>query len=111
MLNECCLLTGTQNFPSAGSWEVEQLPHCHQKIREHDRALPLRFELGFLKLLFRFTYFYVYGSLTCMHVCACAYRGQKRDPLELQLQVVVSCYVGSGAEPGFFERVVSTLNC
>lgn len=46
-----------------------------------------------------------------MHVRACAYRGQKRDPLELQLQVVVSCYVGSGAEPGFFERVVSTLNC
>lgn len=31
-----------------------------------------------------------------MHVCACAYRGQKRDPLELQLQVVVSPRVVAG---------------
>jgi hypothetical protein len=52
---------------------------------------------GFLK----FTYFYFMCMNVCQHVCVCitwmanAYGGQKRalDPLELELETVVSCHV------------------
>lgn len=42
-------------------------------------------------------------------MCACTYTGQKRilDPLELELQVIVSCH--TCAEPGSSGRVDSVL--
>lgn len=51
------------------------------------------------------TYFYFMGVSACLHVCMCitcmagVHGGQKRDPgpLELDLEVVMSCHVGFGS--------------
>lgn len=52
-----------------------------------------------------------------MHVCLCtlcvpsALRGQEvSDPLELELEVVVSCQLGGGIRTQVLRRVASTLS-
>jgi hypothetical protein len=55
----------------------------------------------------------------CLHICLCtvcvpgAHGSQRRvsDPLELELQFVVSCHVVLGIKPRSSEKVVSSLNC
>ena len=47
---------------------------------------------------------YVYGCFVCIYVCiphvcvepACGVQRGELDPLELELQMVVSCHVGAG---------------
>lgn len=56
-------------------------------------------------------------SAICLHTCLCAmcvpcWYSQKRmaDPLELDLQNVVSSYVGAGIEPQFSGKAAEALN-
>jgi hypothetical protein len=53
--------------------------------------------------MFRFVYFIGISVVsTCVYMDhMCAHGGQKQasDPLELELQVVVSCHVGAGNQP------------
>ena len=55
-----------------------------------------------VSVLFKNKQFYVYKYFACMSLCLTympgTYKGQKRlwNPLELELQMAVSCHVGAG---------------
>lgn len=64
--------------------------------------------VGFWVFFLSFVCFVYVGVLTCMS-CACG--GQKRtaDPLELQLQMLLSCCVGAMKKPNSSGRTASAL--
>lgn len=63
------------------------------------------YETIFVYVFECFTYMYVYMLGT--------YEGQKRAwiPLEVELGLAVSCYVGARSEPGSPAGTASALNC
>lgn len=66
-------------------WKPEDNLRCHTSR-------------GYTLVLLLLLYVYDYVFPTYMSVCAAAYRGQKKasDPLELELQFIVSCHVAVG---------------
>lgn len=64
-----------------------------------------------------FIYLFYVVCLFCLHICvphACSVQGgQKRslDPLELELQMIVTCHVCAGSQTESPERAASVLNC
>lgn len=63
---------------------------------------------------FPLSFMYVYGCFACVYICVLcvcsAHGGRKRvsEPLELELQVFVSCPEGAGIELGSFGESVSS---
>ena len=54
-----------------------------------------------------------YLPVVCV-LCLCSAKGGRKtepDPLELESQTVVSCYVGAGNEPGSSGGTASALDC
>lgn len=88
-------------------------PLCRSGWLQTDRALPASASsrvLGLkacttvlnLRFLLKSILFFVYGSFVCIYVCVthvwCPGRPEEvLDPLDLELETVVSCHVGAGS--------------